>query len=635
MSDVGENYPDYWWFESGRHLFKGLRKPRHTGEWNLDPVFVAGCMKVEELVTLMLETGSDHGMPRTFWMTEVLRVMQARNLEEFCGGMVDEPKLTPLELERIGNMQVPQERLDMLKKMKDWKLLEKLPEGMRVTAAAHFYVGLFAVPKSSGMWRIIFDCRFVNAWLKSPYAFELPSLKEVFETVAAFRYFAVFDLRQFFYMLPLPEAVRNLFLLICGEEVYRAAVWCMGYHTSPWTAASISSMCAILAVYRAGLKIKDLDMKRTAPPRTLDIISKDGEVQGRILWWIDNCMIATTNDRTRESLLLGMIGPGPDKKHQGVLVRTRLVVKESWMDPETAEEPSATNRFKGIQMSENAVQFLNINFRKDAKANHILWRHMDLTRWDDIRIVPGQATHARWCHLVGVLMWHWQLGGDDKGSIRGVVELSRLLGHMDESDMVVRVDAKAQQELQTVVDAMFNTEEHLRVLAELPKRVVFGASDASAKAGAGVGWSHQGVARIVHGPQPWPADLKLKDINVRETWASTNTLKEILAGGVGKKLILMGTDNVTAKAAVRHGFYPGEEELTKALQDVKAEARRQEAQIMICHVPGKIMAADAPSRNEALDQDLCDQTLKVLKEYWMSLVNADRQRRMNIKRPRE
>ena len=56
---------------------------------------------------------------------------------------------------------------------------------------------------------------------------------------------------------------------------------------------------------------------------------------------------------------------------------------------------------------------------------------------------------------------------------------------------------------------------------------------------------------------------------------------------------------------------------------------------MICHVPGKIMAADAPSRNEALDQDLCDQTLKVLKEYWMSLVNADRQRRMNIKRPRE
>ena len=83
-------------------------------------------------------------------------------------------------------------------------------------------------------------------------------------------------------------------------------------------------------------------MKRTAPPRTLDIISKDGEVQGRILWWIDNCMIATTNDRTRESLLLGMIGPGPDKRQQGVLVRTRLVVKASWMDPETAEERIAS-----------------------------------------------------------------------------------------------------------------------------------------------------------------------------------------------------------------------------------------------------------------------------------------------------
>ena len=66
MSDVGENYPDYWWFESGRHLFKGLRKPRHTGEWNLDPVYVAGCMKVEELVTLMLETSSDHGIIYAF-----------------------------------------------------------------------------------------------------------------------------------------------------------------------------------------------------------------------------------------------------------------------------------------------------------------------------------------------------------------------------------------------------------------------------------------------------------------------------------------------------------------------------------------------------------------------------------------
>jgi len=645
-----EHYPDYWWYETGRHLFRGLQRERYgSAEWKLDPVKVAGRLKVPILAEMardIKESRSERHV-KAQWIDDLLKILEAKSLEDFCGGILDEPKLSMEEMRSLENMQVPRERAAMLEQLREWGLVERLPEGMRVTGSIHFYTGLFAVPKSSGLWRIIFDCREVNAWMRSPFAFELPLISEIFSTVWAFEHFAVFDLRQFFYMLPLPDVARNLFLLSCGDKCYRAAVWCMGYHTSPWTAQSVSTLVTVIAVYKAGLYIKDVGQDRRAPPRLLEIIDKDGVVVGRILWWIDNCLIATTSVATRERILQFLMGHNHEPEECGVLIRTSLAVKGSWHDPDTSEIPSYSNRHKGVTLSSGSVTFLNINFRREhdskctLKQNNfdrkkIWWKHTDVTKWEKIRVIPRRGAYKIWVHLVGVLMWHWQLGGEDKGSISTVVELSRKLGHMGPEDFI-EIDDVTQRDLQRAVDDLFQDEEHLRVLESLPKRCVIAASDASKSAGAGVAWARneQGREYICYGPEHWKGAISGKDINVRETWASLKTASALLDQGVSDKLILLGTDNVSARAAVRHGFYPGEGELTDALQDMKKRAGRAMCMIKIVHIAGRIMAADAPSRMQALDEVLCEKTRTELLAHWKELCRDEQIKKIRTKRERQ
>ena len=61
----------------------------------------------------------------------------------------------------------------------------------------------------------------------------------------------------------------------------------------------------------------------------------------------------------------------------------------------------------------------------------------------------------------------------------------------------------------------------------------------------------------------------------------------------------------------------------------------QDADMMcIMHIPGRIMAADAPSRLEALNMELCEKTRKMLFEFWQSQVEDERNITLNLKRYR-
>ena len=98
--------------------------------------------------------------------------------------------------------------------------------------------------------------------------------------------------------------------------------------------------------------------------------------------------------------------------------------------------------------------------------------------------------------------------------------------------------------------------------------------------------------------------------------------------------VIFGTDNVTARAALLSGFYPGNELLTNELQAMKARIRDKCVLLVVLHVPGAVLAADAPSRDKDLDPEACKATYEILYERWFSLQADERLRANENKRLR-
>ena len=364
----------------------------------MDDVWATPLSEVpRELEDLITESGG--ATPQ--WGRKMLTALNAKSVEDFCGGpLLTTPRIDPAEMEKIGNMVVPNKKKGMLASTFEWNMIEKLPAGMKPESKGtkNFYIGIFAVPKTNGLWRIIFDCRWVNAWLPRPPPLLLATIPDIFRTIGAFRFFAVWDFRQFFYSIGLPDAARNLFLMACEDEVFRAASLCMGLNLAPWLAQNLSMLLAVIAVQRAGLKIKDLDLQGDSSPRFLVVMTKKTEeVVGRIIFWLDNGLLCTTKDRVREEILYQLFRDDQERTARGTVTRTGVVVKggihdpDTWTDPDdsgTKEEPTSANFLKGVVLSENSVNYLNINFRHGVTPGSVQWKHSDTSRWEKYRKVP-------------------------------------------------------------------------------------------------------------------------------------------------------------------------------------------------------------------------------------------------------
>ena len=239
---------------------------------------------------------------------------------------------------------------------------------------------------------------------------------------------------------------------------------------------------------------------------------------------------------------------------------------------------------------------------------------MNVTRWEAFKRIPQQATYRNWSAFVGVLMWSWHLAGTDKGTVAPIIELSQILGGVSDFEEMLSVEDSVRQALQPFVDELFENKAKVRERLPLPSVATFLASDACKTAGAGVRWHHRKCEVIQ--THAWDDVERKEHINMRETPAAIATVLQDIQTGSPDRLLLLGTDNTTARAALRHGMFPGQRELTEELRDMNRQVKAMGCQTRVIHVAGKIMAADAPSRGGALVKEHCQATYKVLTEYW-------------------
>ena len=67
---------------------------------------------------------------------------------------------------------------------------------------------------------------------------------------------------------------------------------------------------------------------------------------------------------------------------------------------------------------------------------------------------------------------------------------------------------------------------------------------------------------------------------------------------------------------------------------MKARIRDKCVLLVVLHVPGAVLAADAPSRDKDLDPEACKATYEILYERWFSLQADERLRANENKRLR-
>jgi len=646
----------YWWLSDGRHLFPDFRSQSqfNTRVWALDKVKVAMALNIPNLEEMVAEalwnsrydllTGK-RAPPR--WVSDLLRVLTAKTLEEFCGGILQDWRLDPEEWKKCKDLKVPSCRREMLHTLcSEFHMLEKLNERPRKNA---FFCGLFAVPKSNDLWRVIFDTRELNGFVRPPTLFRMAAVEDVFTTVRLFTFFMTFDIRHEFFQIPLPDVARNLFLFDCDGEIFRSKIWPMGFSHSPYVATCLCATLVILGVRRAGFFPEESSLDGSAPAKVISFFNKEGEEMGRVVIYLDNVLIATHAERTRLSIAAELFRVSRDVKRRGVFPRSGVVVKGSVWDPDYKEVVDQTgeqedeekdNRLSipGVMLSENEVEYLNILWKKDSNdARAVFFKHTDTARWEMLRDLPLLETFRFWAHVAGVLMWDWQVSGEDKGSAAGVLDLCHSLGGVEDYDLTMAISSETKVELQSFVDTLLCGEWRCRRCESLPRRSVIVASDAMEERGAGVMWNRKGTqARVIY-THEWSIHEKFEAINVRETRAVIGTVYKAVESLAlaDRVLIILGTDNMTARAALRHWFYPGNRDLTKELQTLKFFLREKHGYslLRVIYTPGEIQAADAPSRQAVLDVEKCKACYALLKEALDDLIK-DEMKLNGLKRKR-
>jgi len=183
-----------------------------------------------------------------------------------------------------------------------WGVLRKLVNPPHVP---RIYFRYFEVPKSGNVNRTIFDGSWAKTHWSKPGRVGLPTVAITMEVLSMLpnAVFVCSDIRSWFHVIPLPEAVRRLFSVTLEGDpdgvIYELNVTPMG-HPACCRHAQICAWIMILSSPPAGTR-PDLSGCKDDPPPFVWFLNSKGERVGVLFLWIDNVFFAAANQVIAES----------------------------------------------------------------------------------------------------------------------------------------------------------------------------------------------------------------------------------------------------------------------------------------------------------------------------------------------
>jgi len=184
----------------------------------------------------------------------------------------------------------------------EWKVLRKLvfpPHLPRI------YFRYFEIPKSGNVNRTIFDGSWAKLHWSKPGRVGMPTIAVIMEVLSMMpnAVFVVSDIRSWFHVIPLPEAVRRLFsVTLEGDDpgvLYELNVTPMG-HPACCRHAQICAWIMLLSSPPEGTR-PDLSGCQDDPPPFVWFLNSKGARVGVLFLWIDNVLFAAANQPIADS----------------------------------------------------------------------------------------------------------------------------------------------------------------------------------------------------------------------------------------------------------------------------------------------------------------------------------------------
>ena len=260
----------------------------------------------------------------------------------------------------------------------------------------------FAVPKSGGSCRAIFNAKRLSAFFKRPETTNLPEIDRVLELIEEYgQHWIVGDWRHFFHQIRLETEVSKFFGIECGGDTFCWSTLPMGFSHSPHLAQTVAWCILLEAAFRAEL---------VAPEQYQDLVNTPSFVilkdnQGVLLVWYDNVLALFRNVSARDkyyTALLEVTGTGENGVN--CIWRNLERFSLSSMGPNRSPSgPPVRPIYLGMEFSRGTP-------KRDRHGNlrdSVQWRHDPgrLERWTDLTTINPRATPRVIARAVGVLLW--------------------------------------------------------------------------------------------------------------------------------------------------------------------------------------------------------------------------------------
>ena len=538
---------------------------RIFGEWAGAPPGEEGPLRIDP-IDPELPGRLDIGVLGQFAKdTKLVWTAHMMELMTFSGTLGEFNKWCGLEdIPKLDRGKGTRRRLQPIVEELERSILERIPAAPDRAVLSK----LFLVPKTAEVSRIILDCRALNdLGGKSPFLcfatmrdfFRILSFFEVTHTVTA-------DFRHWFFQLPLPEDIRNLFCLECEGSFYRLKVWAMGFSWSPFVAQAVSMTIAFEGIRRTNkwFAVAPIKMESSPPPFwvvcTKEGDMKDikrGEIIGFITFWYDNLLIVTGQPDHAAILR---------REIDGAARACNAIWKES-------------REIAAFTPGVNHVIYLGIEARQEGGQWE--WRHAADNRvgWVTTRSEPD--SWIKLARILGILTWDWTASGETKGSLAELRKLAQRVGEK-------KPTTKSEWNHRPPGTAEGVTPDEWRLLDEKLKGIcteqwrpyrgpqttsfrhyILLASDAMKTTGAGV-WLKGGRSNPA---VIWKEEFENPEtdhINRKETIAAIETVRAaMIRHGARHTLFIVAVDNTTARAVLTAGFAAWDPWLSHQLKELE------------------------------------------------------------------
>ena len=514
----------------------------------LDPITVAGRVKLEKLVT----PGKEEGRYSSEWQRTMWRVLVGQGI---AATLVDKQEVRE-EQRSIHSHSRWKENLESLCQ---WKVLESCQQLESQIECKYFQVEKSETPPLD---RAIFDCRQTNSRCSDPPPIQLVTVEELLNM---FRRFvrpscSTCDLRHWFYQIPLLRAEdRDLF---CVHSHRRLRLRClpMGFKWSPFLAQSV-----VWSVILKGVEdqVRGRTMERSPPPYVEIVVG--GVTRGYIVVFYDNILVIGENKTIRDQWTAHI---------QRSLRSLDIAIKDE------------------VQLSEKGAEFLGVEFVKTGDA--LLWRHKqsNAEKWAKTQLLDNIDSS------LGILVWDTVVKNVSFRRRRGLIETLRARATNRQ------VEEWAMEEVENLWSELLKNDWVRWTTLEHPKELRILASDASNEGGAYLRLSERG--EVAYDQRwKWSEEEASKYIAWRELDSALRAIeREIEVEGAMNMTIGIAIDNRVALAALKY-FGCSEGVLDERLRQLEEITQRRRITIMTVWVMSEDEAADEPSRGLPINTERC------------------------------